>query len=95
MATTVTDLTAAAYTAVVAGPVDLYIENVGRYEITYRVDVTGSQSLTAEGKILPVKELHPCRVPTGSSLYARVTELNDAERASKLARTETYLGPEA
>jgi hypothetical protein len=95
MATTVTNLTAAAYTAVVAGPVDLYIENVGRYEITYRVAPTASQTLTAEGKILPIKELHPCRVPDGSSLYARVTELNDADRPGKLARTETYLGPEA
>jgi hypothetical protein len=94
MATTVTEVDASAYEAIVAGPIDLYIENVGGYEITYRVDITGAQTLTAEGKILPRKELHPCRVPDGSSLYARVTELSIPDRVSKLARTETYLGPE-
>lgn len=82
-----------AYSAVVAGPIDVYLQNHGTFEVAYRVATTGAQSIDADHMVLRNKALHPVRVPTGSSLYARVRE-KSVDKSVTLSYTETYLGPE-
>lgn len=92
MATEVT-VDSSTYASVVEGPKDVYLQNHGVFEVAYRVDTTGAQSLDADHMVLKSKALHPVRVPTGSSLYARVRE-KSLSRSVKVSFTETYLGPE-
>lgn len=92
MATEVT-VDSSAYSSVVAGPIDVYLQNHGSFEVAYRVATTGAQDIDADKMILRSKALHPVRVPSGSSLYARVLE-KSLSRSVIVSYTETYLGPE-
>lgn len=93
MATALNNVTAAAYVALEVGPKDVYLQNRRGPEILYRVNVTGVPAVATDGHILGEKLVHPVRIPTGSSLYARVAELA-SDKTSVAATTETYLGPE-
>lgn len=93
MATAVT-VTSAAFAAVVAGPLDVYFQSHGPYEVKYRVATTAAQSIDADAMVLAKGEIHPVRIPDGSSLYARVRE-KASDASVKVSYTETFLGPEA
>lgn len=93
MATTSVTVTAAAFTAVKAGAQDLYLQNKSAMNVIYRVDTTGSQGIDEDHHVLPQYAMHPVRIPSGSTLYARVQE-KASDRSAVLTWTEAYLGPE-
>lgn len=62
---------ASTYTAVVAGPLGVHLQNTSQWPIEWVVVVTNADDEGDFGHHLAYELMHPVYIPTGSTLYAR------------------------